>query len=100
LSIAVQERYFFFFHAHPVLMLFLTPVGIFVGAAVIRFAPMAGGSGVPQVLYAAMLAKENKSDPVRSQLVSARTAVIKALSTTIGFLSGASIGAEGPMVQI
>ncbi len=88
-----------FFDLHPILMSFLTPLGILAGAAVIRFAPMAGGSGVPQVLYAAMIARE-KTDPTERELVSFRTSIVKTISTGLGFLFGASIGAEGPLVQI
>ena len=88
------------FVGHPYAMLVLTPLGIFAGAAVIRFAPMAGGSGVPQVLYAAALAQRGTADPTEQKLVSARTAIVKVVSTALGFLFGASIGIEGPMVQI
>lgn len=96
----VQEIYYSIFQVHPVAMLVITPLGILAGAAVIRLAPMAGGSGVPQVLYAAELARKGDTDPTEQRLVSGRTAIVKVISTALGFLFGASIGIEGPMVQI
>lgn len=98
--VVIQEKYSALFHVHPILVSVLTPLGILAGAAIVRLAPMAGGSGVPQVLYAAELARNSQKDPTEQELVSARTAAVKAISTAIGFFSGASIGAEGPMVQI
>ena len=81
-------------------MSLLAPVGILLATGVTRFAPMASGSGIPQVLYAAILARKSVHHPLEDQLLSIKTALVKALSTGIGFISGASIGIEGPMVQI
>jgi H+/Cl- antiporter ClcA len=96
----IQGIYTSLYQHHPYIMLIATPFGILASAAVIQFAPMAGGSGVPQVLYAAMLARKNNRNPTEEKLVSAWTAIVKVISTSIGFLFGASIGIEGPMVQI
>ncbi|QDX28383.1 chloride channel protein [Sphingomonas suaedae] len=76
--------------------LLITPAG-FAGFAwaTSRFAPLARGSGIPQVIAAAR-------DPERGMrgLVSARTAIVK-FFLTIGTLTfGASVGREGPTVQI
>jgi H+/Cl- antiporter ClcA len=96
----IQDIYSSAFQAHPILSSVLTPFGILAGAAVIRLAPMAGGSGVPQVLHAAELARHGNTNPTEQKLVSARTAIVKVISTALGFFAGASIGIEGPMVQI
>ncbi|WP_420142182.1 chloride channel protein [Sphingomonas sp.] len=60
-----------------------------------RFVPLARGSGIPQVIAA-------QQDPERAtgSLVSVRTVVGKALLTLGAVLAGASVGREGPTVQI
>jgi H+/Cl- antiporter ClcA len=62
-----------------------------------RYAPLATGSGIPQVIAA--------QDPAlgatgRSWFVSLRLTVAKLLLGTLGFIAGLSIGKEGPSVQI
>src|SRR5277367_2922637 len=58
--------------------------------------PGAQGSGIPQVI-----AVQHMTDPVAiSRVLSLRIAVGKAMLTLFGLLCGASIGREGPTVQI
>lgn len=61
-----------------------------------RYVPSAAGSGIPQVLAA--LRNEGRS--ARTQLLSLHVAAGKLLLTLIGLLGGASVGREGPTVQI
>lgn len=61
-----------------------------------RFAPGSQGSGIPQTIAAIDAAGKAKS----SHLLSLRIAVGKALLTIAGLACGASIGREGPTVQI
>lgn len=97
----LQTVYDSLFSHDPIVMSVLTPIGFLAAAAVCKyFAPYAGGSGVPQVLHAASFTNDDNSHVVSSGLLSFSTAVIKTISTTIGFLCGASIGGEGPIVQI
>ncbi|TCP36611.1 chloride channel protein [Sphingomonas sp. BK235] len=60
-----------------------------------RLVPLARGSGIPQVIVA-------QQDPERAtgSLVSIRTVAGKALLTLAAVLGGASVGREGPTVQI
>ncbi len=60
-----------------------------------RFAPLARGSGIPQVIAAA-------DDPNRAtgSLISVRTAATKIVLTIAAVMSGASVGREGPTVQL
>lgn len=62
-----------------------------------RYAPGAGGSGIPQVMAA--LAPNVPADS-RGLFVSLRLAVAKMLLTAWGLLGGLSLGREGPSVQI
>jgi H+/Cl- antiporter ClcA len=60
-----------------------------------RFAPLARGSGIPQVIAA-------QADPngATRTLISVRTVAAKALLTIGAILGGASVGREGPTVQL
>jgi H+/Cl- antiporter ClcA len=75
----------------------LTPLGFALSLALTRrFFPNSQGSGIPQVIAARQL-----EDPAaRSRLVSARIAAGKIGLTLLGLLCGASVGREGPTVQI
>jgi H+/Cl- antiporter ClcA len=97
----IQEHYRIFFTGHPIWISLFTPVA-FVGAAAVAkfFAPHAGGSGIPQALHAASIVKKSPGEIAISGIVSIKTAVFKVLSTLIGFFGGASIGGEGPTVQV
>lgn len=76
--------------------LLITPAG-FVAVVWLtrRFVPAAAGSGIPQVIAAAR-------DPGNgmNSLVSARTAIAKMILTIATLLFGASVGREGPTVQL
>ncbi|WP_343525388.1 chloride channel protein [Sphingomonas sp.] len=76
--------------------LIVTPL-LFAGLVWItrRFVPLARGSGIPQVMAA-------QADPERATegLVSMRTVMGKAALTLAAVLGGASVGREGPTVQI
>jgi H+/Cl- antiporter ClcA len=61
-----------------------------------RFFKGAEGSGIPQTI-AAIRMPEGSS---RDRVLSMRLAVAKALLTCVGLLGGASVGREGPTVQI
>ncbi|WP_240334221.1 chloride channel protein [Sphingobium estronivorans] len=76
--------------------LILTPAGFAAFAwATARFAPDARGSGIPQVIAASRAPEAGMK-----RLVSARTAFVKFWLTVGTLLFGASVGREGPTVQI
>ncbi|MDX5408750.1 MAG: chloride channel protein [Thauera sp.] len=81
----------------PWLSLLIAPAG-FAALAWIsrRLFPATEGSGIPQAIAASM----SDDGRVRRQLLSFRIAVAKVFLTLGGLLSGASIGREGPSVQI
>lgn len=79
------------------LPLAITPLGFMVCAwAAMRFFPGAQGSGIPQ----AMASRALREIPGRGGLLSLRLAAGKIVLTVLGLFCGASIGREGPTVQI
>ena len=89
------------FHAmvavSPWLPLLVTPLG-FVAIAWItrRFFPGSQGSGIPQTIAALQI----KDEAVRGKLLSLRIAISKIFLTLLALLCGASVGREGPTVQV
>ena len=81
----------------PYLPIIITPVGLALSVMLTRlFFPGAQGSGIPQTLAAL----EITDDDARNKLLSPRITIGKILLSLLGLLSGASIGREGPTVQI
>jgi H+/Cl- antiporter ClcA len=77
--------------------LLVTPAGFALsGFLTNRFFPNAQGSGIPQ----AMAARHLTEQAARHSLVSLRIAAGKIILTLFGLLCGASVGREGPTVQI
>lgn len=77
--------------------LLLTPVGFALSVFLTnRFFQNAQGSGIPQAIAARHLTDQT----ARESLVSLRIAAGKVLLTLLGLLCGASVGREGPTVQI
>jgi H+/Cl- antiporter ClcA len=77
--------------------LLLTPAGFAASIYLtVRIFPNAQGSGIPQ----AIAAREIDDQPRRAALVSLRIAAGKIVLTALGLLCGASIGREGPTVQV
>jgi H+/Cl- antiporter ClcA len=77
--------------------LVVTPLGIGLAAFVTsRFFPNSQGSGIPQAIAARRLSDRAS----RETLVSIRIAIGKILLTLFALLCGASVGREGPTVQV
>ena len=73
------------------------PAGLaFVVWVTRRFLPGSQGSGIPQTIAALGVS----DDKVRDKLLSPKIAIGKFFLTIIALLSGASVGREGPTVQI
>ncbi|HEY8948318.1 MAG TPA: chloride channel protein [Rhizomicrobium sp.] len=84
-------------HHAPYAAFAITPLGFGLSIWLTnRFFPNTGGSGIPQ----AIAARELKTVEERRTLVSLRAAVGKILMTLLGLLCGASVGREGPTVQV
>lgn len=85
------------FHSAPLLPLLVSPL-LFAAVAYAtgQWVPQARGSGIPQVMAAA---RAPASDGAR-MLVSFPVAVFKMVLTLLMLLAGASVGREGPTVQV
>ncbi|MES0873909.1 chloride channel protein [Sinimarinibacterium thermocellulolyticum] len=96
-SEAAQHLFFAVDERLPWLALLLTPLGMVAVAWITaRVAPGAAGSGIPQVLAAL----RNEGRALRAELLALKTAVMKMVLTVVGIACGASVGREGPTVQI
>lgn len=81
---------------HPHVPLILTPLGFALIVWITRkYAPNAAGSGIPQVIAAT-----KGTNDAFARLVDMPTAALKCVLTTGALLVGASVGREGPTVQI
>jgi H+/Cl- antiporter ClcA len=79
------------------LPLLITPIGFVVSAYVaFRVFPNSQGSGIPQ----AIAARHLRSEEDRTRLLSLKVAFGKVALTAFGLFCGASIGREGPTVQV
>ncbi len=86
----ILERY-------PCAPFLLTPLGFALSVWITnRFFPNTQGSGIPQAIAARAL----KTPEARRQLVSLRAAIGKIVMTLLGLFVGASVGREGPTVQV
>jgi H+/Cl- antiporter ClcA len=78
------------------LPLLVTPIAIVaIAVATRRYTPEGRGSGIPQVIAATEDAERSLDT-----LISLRVGIAKLLMTAAGLLAGASVGREGPTVQV
>ncbi len=85
------------FQKHPLLPFLILPLGLVALRIVTKvISPAAPGSGIPQAMAAARLT----SSEAKTKLLSLKIAISKFVLTFLGHLMGASIGREGPTVQI
>ena len=93
-----SQAMFFGLRSHsPLLASAVTVLGFVICAEIARrWAPGARGSGIPQ----AIAARRDESMEVRSSLIGAKVTALKIILTLVGLAIGASIGREGPTVQI
>lgn len=87
--------------AHDRRWIFLSaPISFLVSwFLVVRFAPMAGGSGIPQLMAAIEVANEKKRDG-SWRFLNLRIIVVKIASSLAMVLGGGAVGREGPTLQI
>jgi H+/Cl- antiporter ClcA len=82
---------------NPHLIWLLAPAGFALSVFLVRRVfPNSQGSGVPQCIAA----MRTESDEQRNALISFRAAIGKVLLTLAGLCCGASVGREGPSIQV
>jgi H+/Cl- antiporter ClcA len=92
-----QQALLWLLHGRPLGALLLAPAGLALSAWLTRrFFPGAQGSGIPQTIAALHLSDARAIDAV----LSLRVGIGKVLLTLLGLACGASIGREGPTVQV
>jgi len=85
-----------FIARYPYAPFLITPLGFALIVWITRrFAPLAAGSGIPQVIAAS-----RGTSAAHMRLIDMPTAVLKSVLTAGALLVGASVGREGPTVQI
>ncbi|MBP7449297.1 MAG: chloride channel protein [Flavobacteriales bacterium] len=82
-------------------LIFLTaPISFLVAWGLVRrLAPLAGGSGIPQLMAAIEVATEKKRD-ASWRFLNVRIILVKIASSLTMVLGGGAIGREGPTLQI
>ncbi len=94
---AGQDLFLELTHQYPFTPLILTPLMFALIAAItVRFVPEARGSGIPQVIAAT----RQPAGKASRALVSLKAAVAKVVLTVMALAGGASVGREGPTVQL
>lgn len=84
----------------PWLLFILTPISfICAGYVVQRFAPLARGSGIPQITAALEISGAGNPTGIE-RLLGLRVAIVKVISSCVLVLGGGAIGREGPTIQI
>lgn len=82
----------------PLAPLVVTPLTFaLIAWLTLRFAPLTGGSGIPQVIAAIRMPA---SSPRLHALLGLRSSLAKCGLTVLALAAGASVGREGPTVQI
>jgi len=85
---------------HPSWLFVLAPLCFVLARWLVeKFAPVAGGSGVPQVIQALSLESPRQNAEIEA-ILSLRVASVVILSSVLCVLGSGALGREGPMVHI
>src|SRR6201996_2168247 len=100
LFIAAENISSYVFSHHAWFLFILSPICFLLAWwGVERFAPYARGSGIPQVSAAIQIASP-KNERLIDKLLSFRIIVVKIISNLFMGIGGATVGREGPTIQI
>mgnify|MGYP001351136464 CR=1 FL=1 len=88
------------FSIDPLLIFVLAPVLFLLSWWLVRrFAPMAGGSGIPQLMAAIEVSHDNRTDR-SGRFLNVRIILVKIASSLAMIAGGGAVGREGPTLQI
>ncbi|WP_293764012.1 chloride channel protein [uncultured Aquitalea sp.] len=92
-----HEIFYRIYDQSPYWALLITPAGLALSVWMLRaLFPGAGGGGIPQAIVAMQPGMHN----LRERILTIRAAVGKMVMTLVGISSGATMGYEGPIVQM
>lgn len=95
-----EEGTYYIFHKAGWLFFIITPLSFFLALwLVLKFAPFARGSGIPQVSASIELSVPKHSYKV-DKLLGIKVLFVKILSSLMMVFGGGIVGREGPTVQI
>jgi H+/Cl- antiporter ClcA len=96
----MEDLSLWLYGSDPRLVFVAAPAGFLVSWWLVkRYAPMAGGSGIPQLMAAIEVANDKKSD--RSwRFLNLRIIIVKIASSLAMVFGGGAVGREGPTLQI
>ncbi len=77
----------------------MTPICMLLAWYIVKLAPMARGSGIPQVMAAIDLSS-SRHERMINVLLNIKVVIVKIISSLFMVLGGAAIGREGPTIQI
>jgi len=96
----VEKLHLWVLGLHPDWIFVSAPVSFLLSWWLVRrFAPLAGGSGIPQLMAAIEVSNDSSND--RSwRFLNVRIIAVKILSSLAMVLGGGAVGREGPTLQI
>jgi H+/Cl- antiporter ClcA len=96
----LESQTVFIFNHHNWMIFILTPSCFLIAWwLVIKFAPYARTSGIPQVMAAVEMTKPGEDKRVR-KLLSTKVFIVKIFSSFLMILGGGATGKEGPTIHI
>ncbi len=94
---AANRSFVGFYRQHHYAPLLLTPIGLgLIVWATRKWFPLARGSGIPQVI----VGSDDARHAIGRGLISMPVAIFKMIMTVAALFVGASVGREGPTVQV
>src|SRR5690349_19647376 len=86
---------------HPGWIFLAAPVSFLTSWFLVRrFSPLAGGSGIPQLMAAIEIADDKVENDRSWKFLNVRIIIVKIMSSLAMVLGGGAVGREGPTLQI
>lgn len=90
-----------FIGAHPNMIFLTAPIAFLTSWWLVRFfSPMAGGSGIPQLIAAVEVGNDEEKNDGSWRFLNMRIILVKIVSSIAMVFGGGAVGREGPTLQI